>query len=235
MPRGSIMDFEVYCDESRQELFTGRDRNGFVVIGSLWLESVHRKHLKDRIGELRERHQVRGEFKWQKVSPIRERFYLDLVELFFGEPIRFRTIVLAAEEMDAVHFHNADSELMFYKFYYQLLHHWILDQNTYRIFIDAKTNRVRGRVRTLEQVLRNANLTAEIANVQALPSRELDLIQLADVLVGAVSFAFNGGGESRTKRAMIGRIEEHLEHPIAPTSRAEQKFNIFRFRPEGGW
>jgi len=229
------MDFEVYCDESRQELFTGKSRDGFVVIGGLWLESARRQHLKARIGELRERHQVRGEFKWQKVSPARQSFYLDLVELFFREPIRFRAIVLAAQEMDAVRFHAADNELMFYKFYYQMLHQWILGQNTYRIFVDVRTNRVRGRVRTLEQVLRNANLTAEIACVQALPSGELDIMQLADVLVGAVGFAFNDGGRSAAKRAVVSRIEQYLEHPIQPTSRAEQEFNIFRFRSEGGW
>lgn len=229
------MDLEVYCDEARQELFAGRSRDGFVVIGGLWLESARREHLKARIGELRERHRVRGEFKWQKVSPSRESFYLDLVELFFGEPMRFRAIVLAAQEMDAVRFHDADTELMFYKFYYQMLHHWILGQNTYRIFVDVRTNRVRGRVRTLERVLRNANLTAEIACVQALPSRELDVMQLADVLVGAVGFHFNGGGTSAAKGAVVSRIEEHLDHPIRPTSRAEQKFNIFRFQSEGGW
>ena len=229
------MNFEVYCDESRQELFTGKRRGGFVVIGGVWLESAHREHLKARIGELRARHRVGGEFKWQKVSRSREAFYCDLVELFFGEPIRFRAIVLAADEMDAARFHDADNELMFYKFYYQLLHHWILDQNTYRIFVDMKTNRVRGRVKTLERVLRNANLTAEIAGVQALPSRELDILQLADVLVGAVGSVFNGGGTSAAKQALVARIEQHLEHPIQPTSRAEQKFNIFRFRSEGGW
>lgn len=229
------MELEVYCDESRQELFAGKNRDGFVVIGGLWLESARRQHLKARIGELRKCHHVHGEFKWQKVSPSREPFYLDLVELFFGEPMRFRAIVLAAQEMDAVRFHGADNELMFYKFYYQMLHHWILDQNIYRIFVDVRTNRMRGRVKTLEQVLGNANLTAEIACVQALPSRELDIMQLADVLVGAVSFTFNGGGTSGAKRAVVARIEQHLEHSIQPTSRADQKLNIFRFRSEGGW
>lgn len=230
------MDFEVYCDESRQQLFTGAERQGFVVLGSVWLEASHRAHLKARLRGLRERHDVRGEFKWQKVSPSRLEFYTDLVELFFGENVRFRAIVLAAEEMDAVRFHQADSELMFYKFYYQLLHHWILDQNRYRIFLDAKTNRIEGRIRKLCEVLRNANLSAEILDVQALPSHELDLLQLADVLLGAVSYHFNGGGRSAAKDAVVQAIATHLDDGcIQPTPRGEPKFNIFRFRPQGGW
>lgn len=229
------MDFEVYCDESRQQLFSGADRSGFVVLGSVWLESSRRAHLKERLKELRGRHQLHGEFKWQKVSPSRIDFYTDLVELFFGEPLRFRAIVLNAEEMDAVRFHEADAELMFYKFYYQLLHHWILDSNRYRIFIDAKTNRAPGRIKVLQCVLRNANLTADIAGVQALPSRGVDLMQLADVLLGATSYVFNGGGQSEAKNAVVAQIEQHLGHKIQPTGPAEQEFNIFRFRPQGGW
>jgi hypothetical protein len=229
------MDLEVYCDESRQQLFAGKDRIGFVVLGSVWLETARREDLKARIKELRARHDLHGEFKWQKVSPSRSGFYSDLVELFFGEPMRFRAIVLATEEMDAVRFHDADKELMFYKFYYQLLHHWILGQNTYRIFVDTKTNRVPGRVKILERVLRNANLTAQILGVQALPSRQLDLLQLADVLLGAVSYSFNGRGKSQAKNSVVAAIGQHIGHEIEPTSRAAQKFNIFRFRPQGGW
>ncbi len=230
------MDFEVYCDESRQQLFTGRDRAGFVCLGSLWLESNQRQHLKERVQELRHRHSVGGEFKWHKVSRSREQFYLDLTELFFGEQVRFRAIVLPADEMDAVRFHASDQELMFYKFYYQLLHHWILDQNRYRIFIDMKTNRSAGRVQTLERVLRNANLTSEILGVQALPSRELDLMQLTDVLLGAVSYSFNGRGTSQVKNAVVESICGHIGRgEIAPTPRSEEKFNVFRFRPQGGW
>lgn len=231
------MDFEVYCDESRQQLFSGRDRSGFVCLGSLWLESSRREHLKERIRELRSRHSVGGEFKWHRVSRAKKQFYLDLTELFFGEQMRFRAIVLPAEEMDAVRFHASDQELMFYKFYYQLLHHWILDQNRYRIFLDLKTNRSAGRVQTLERVLRNANLTSEILGVQALPSRQLDLMQLTDVLLGAVSYSFNGKGSSQAKNAVVENICAHLgRDEIVPTprSRSRSSTSFDSVRREGG-
>src|SRR5574341_996694 len=215
------VNLEVYCDESRQELFTSRIRRGFVVLGSLWLESENREDLKARILGLRLRHAVRSEFKWQKVSPAKHTFYADLLGLFFDQPMRFRSIVLAAEEMDALRFHAADSELMFYKFYYQLLHHWIHDQNNYRIFVDTKTNRLPDRVRTLERVLRNANLAARIQSVQALPSADLDLMQLTDVLTGAVGYSANNRGSSSAKNHLIATIEARLGHAIGPTLRSE--------------
>ncbi len=123
---------------------------------------------------------------------------------------------------------------MFYKFYYQLLHHWILDFNRYRIFVDTKTNRAHDRIWTLERCLRNSNLTSEVA-LQALPSHELDLIQLADLLIGAVSYKFHGHRSSSAKLEIVRAIETRLAREIGPTPRSEDKFNVFRFRSGGGW
>ncbi len=229
------MDFEVYCDESRQELFKSLPPgDNYVVIAGLWIQACDRPPLKKAIRELRQRCGVYGEFKWNRVSPSRAGFYRDLVRLFFSVEARFRALVLRADELDAVRFHQADSELMFYKFYYQLLHYWILDFNTYRIFVDTKTNRAHDRLKTLQRCLSNANLSA-VVEVQALPSHQVDLIQLADVLMGAVSYKFHRSGTSRAKWEVVQEIEGRLGREIGSTSRAEDKFNIFRFRPGGGW
>ena len=60
------MDFEIYCDESRPELFASRNsvRGKYVLIGGLWIVADSRAALKSRIRELREEHNVKGEFKW---------------------------------------------------------------------------------------------------------------------------------------------------------------------------
>jgi len=229
------MDFEVYCDESRQELFHSPVPGGhYVLIGGIWIKAEDRQGHKEAIGSLRSQHRLYGEFKWNRVSASRLGFYKDLVGLFFLREIRFRTVVLRAHELDAVRFHQADNELMFYKFYYQLLHHWILDFNRYRVFVDTKTNRLHDRLKTLEGCLSNANISS-IVDVQALPSHEVDLIQFADVFIGAVSYKFHKRTSSGAKRQLVGEIERHLGQEIGPTSRAENKFNIFKFSPGGGW
>lgn len=232
------MEIDVYCDESRPELFTSRILAGseqFVIIGSLWIESALRNDFKSKIKQLRETHNVHGEFKWNRVSPSREFFYTSLIDLFFEEPMRFRCILLPAHQLDAVQFHKADNELMFYKFYYLMLHNWIYDFNGYQIFVDIKTNRVKQRLKHLYQFLDNTNYFAEIKSVQALPSDEVDLLQLVDLLIGAVGSKFNGGGSSLAKKNVVGTIEKHLEHKLQPTHKMEEKFNVFRWRPGGGW
>jgi len=229
------MDLEVYCDESRQELFHSPPSSGnYVLIGGIWIKAQERPALKEAIKALRARHCVYGEFKWNRVSPSRLGLYKDLIRLFFSRDICFRTVVIESDELNRVRFHQADNELMFYKFYYQLLHHWILDFNNYRVFLDTKTNRVRDRLKTLERCLSNSNISS-VVSVQALPSHEVDLIQLVDVLIGAVSYKFHKRTTSKAKQEIVGVIEKHLEKGIVPTSRAAHKFNIFRFQPGGGW
>ena len=231
------MRIEAYCDESRQD-YMAHEALGdghYVLIGSLWLETADRDRIKRGIKQLRQRHNLPGEFKWTRVSPSRLNFYLELVDLFFEEQLRFRCIVLPADQLDAITFHGGDNELMFYKFYYLMLQAWILDFNTYRFFLDMKTNRVQRRLPKLQSALQNSNRFANVEIVQALPSHEVDLLQFVDVLIGAVGYQFHGVGQSEAKQSVVAAIEAHLGHPIGPTAKGEEKFNVFRWRPGGGW
>ena len=138
--------------------------------------------------------------------------------------------------MDNDTFNNTDAELGFYKFYYQLLHHWIFDFNTYEIFLDHKINRDKGRLKTLKKDLENTNLTSSIKQVQGLPSNQQLGIQLADILTGLVASKMNGGVSSKAKLDLIKYVEDHyLKNQIAPTSKWEEKFNIFKINLKGGW
>ena len=61
-----------------------------------------------------------------------------------------------------------------------------------------------------------------------MPSSEVVLIQLVDLLLGAVSAKFNKSVTSNAKIAIIERIEHRLGHQIMPTSRGVKKFNVFK-------
>ena len=229
------MNIEVYCDESGQELFRSKARGEkYVLIGGIWIRAEERQDHKDAIKRLRGKHAVHNEFKWKKVSPSRLAFYEDLVDLFFQREMNFRTLVLRADELDVLKFSQSDNELMFYKFYYQLLHHWILDLNDYRIFVDIKTNRRPDRIKVLKKCLVLSNLSSKV-DVQALPSEEVDLIQLVDLLMGAVSYKFHKTTTSQAKQRVVRRVEQQLGRVICATSRDARKFNVFRFRSGGGW
>jgi hypothetical protein len=154
----------------------------------------------------------------------------------FGLDLRFRCIAVDHQAMN-VALHNGDAELGFYKFYYQVLHHWILDQNEYTVFCDLKQNRDRTRLSTLRRVLNNANRTSVIRNVQSLPSPEVVLLQLCDVLLGAASARMNACANlGAAKEGVIAHLERRLNRArLGPTHKSEEKFNIFRIRLGGGW
>jgi len=233
------MKFDVYCDESRPDLLGSARRQGqFMVIGSLWLPTEDREFLKNEIHQLRNRHKVGGEFKWQKVSPSRIEFYRDLVELFHNkaDTVRFRCIAVDQEQVDLKLYHENDQELGFYKFYYQLLHHWILDFNEYAVFVDFKANRRRDRLHVLRRCLSCANLSSLVSVVQAVRSEESVLIQLADVLTGIAAYRLNGQvRRGSAKAAVLGHYEDLLGRVIRPTLKSEQKFNVFCITLAGGW
>lgn len=232
------MHYEVYCDENHPELLTSKSpKVRYMLIGSLWLPTTLRSELKQKVWELRALHNTWGEIKWQKVSHKKLDFYQDLLDLFqsYGEELRFRCIVIDSQTFDK-RWHRNDNELSFYKFYYQLLHHWILDFNAYHIFCDIKTNRDLTRLALLKECLKNSNLSADIVQLQSLPSQEVVLIQLCDLLLGIASARLNQTlQKGSAKEYLVQRVERHLGHTLSSTPCSEHKFNIFQINLKGGW
>lgn len=233
------MDIEIYCDESRPDLFTSQaaEKDQYLLIGSLWLPADKREVVKRDIWDIKEKYNVGTQIKWQKISPSRLEFYLSLIDLFFkyGETVRFRCILIDAGKIDFARIKN-DPELGFYKFYYQLLQHWISDQNRYRIFCDTKTNRSPDRLRTLQHCLSATNLEAEIVSIQSIPSKESAIIQFADLLLGATSSYVNKTlRPGSAKAAVVDKLAQSLGRKLFPTSKVEKKYNIFEIRLQEGW
>lgn len=229
------MVFDIYCDESRQDLLVEKssitENNRYVCIGGILLPTENRESLKMKIKDLKQQHEVYGELKWGNVSSNKIDFYLDLIDLFFNDDsIDFRTVVIDATEVDNETFNRNDHELGYYKFYYQLLYHWIDASENYYIFTDYKTNKDGTRLNFLKKILNKACHSSCIEVLQAINSKESLLLQLQNVLMGAVGYKFNYGivGESLAKQALIKRIEWHLGHEIFPTPKNYKRFNVFK-------
>ena len=233
------MKIEVYCDESYPDLFSSNNPQAqYMVIGSLWLKSDDRDHFKKEIHALRNKYSVGGEFKWQKVSPSRIEFFKALLTWFHeqNENLRFRCIAIDHSQVNLLKFHESDQELGFYKFYYQLLHHWIHDFNDYAIFCDYKSNRRHDRLHVLKRCLKYSNLSSTITTTQAIRSKESVLIQLTDLLVGIASQRLNqNASPNSAKKQIVDCLESLLGRKIAPTDLYEKKFNMFKINLHGGW
>ncbi|MGB4438437.1 MAG: DUF3800 domain-containing protein [Sedimentibacter sp.] len=236
------MRYDLYCDESRQDLIVKKTsinkNNRYICIGGIMMPTENRETIKEDIKSLKRKYEVYGELKWGNVSENKIDFYLELIDLFFNHEreINFRTVIIDAVEIDNDTFNESDHELGYYKFYYQLLYHWINRKDTYFIFTDYKTNKDKSRLKLLKDVLNRACNSPCAEIIQAINSKESLILQLQNVLMGAVGYKYNYGtaGKSSAKQAVVNRIEEHLGHEILPTVKSYKKFNIFKINLRRG-
>ncbi|WP_336046927.1 DUF3800 domain-containing protein [Solibacillus ferritrahens] len=221
----------IYCDESRPEMI-GKvcPYDDYSIIGGIWIDEDNVRRFKRNLKKIRVKHNYYAEMKWKNVSPSSLEFYKEIVTLFFDkEYISFRCIVIDADKVDLESFHNNDQELGFYKFYYQLIYHWLRGNERYSIFLDYKKNKELDRLHKLKEIL-NISALADVDNLQALNSKDSIFIQLADILIGSVGYKFNQYSTSTAKLEIINLIEERLTHEIKETMKGEYKFNVFKIR-----
>lgn len=226
----------VYCDES---CHLENDHALAMVLGAVWSPASHRAMLGRKIKALRKAHGVGPgvEIKWTKVSPGKLDFYLSLIDLFFDEPLfHFRGLVVPNKaSLDHGRF-SQSHDGFYYKMWYVLLNRLISPDERYRIFIDIKDTRGQQKVAKLHDVLCNANYDFDrnlIERIEQVHSHDIPLLQLADLLIGALSYLHRGLKGSEAKQAVIDRIRQRSELNLLNSSlvRAD-KFNLFVWRPQ---
>ncbi len=220
------MKYEVYCDESCWEALFDKSSHEFFVIGGIWIPADKRKEVKEGIKALKQKYHLFGEMKWNKVTPVTLDMYKELIQLFSKDDcVRYRAICIEAAHVDNMTYNEGSGELGFYKFYFQLLSHWLHQGDEYQVFLDYKTNEYTNRLSELKRILNIASL-AQVSQVQALPSQQSLIIQLADVLTGVVAASFNKSLQG-AKLELCQEVQKHLGHVIRATRMDEKKFNIF--------
>lgn len=226
--------FCVYCDES---CHLERDGQPAMVLGALWFSLDKTQEVSDRLREIKTDHRLPAhfEFKWTKVSPAKVSFYRSILDYFFDDDdLHFRAIVAPKLSLRHDDF-GQDHDTWYYKMYFDLLKFVLAPDRRYRIYLDIKDTRGGAKVRMLHQVLAHSVYDFDrkiIERVQTVRSHEVAPLQLADLLVGAVSFANRPTGQSSAKRALVQRVRERSGYALTrSTLLGERKLNIFCWTP----
>ena len=226
----------VYCDES---CHLEHDQASSMVLGAVWCPAAHRAQLGRKIKALRAAHGLAPAFeiKWVKISPAKLDFYLALVDLFFDEPLlHFRGLVVP--DKSALNHQRFDQthDTFYYKMWFQLLNWLISPEQRLRVFIDIKDTRGQEKVKKLHEILCNANYDFDrnlIGSVEQVHSHHVPLLQLADLLIGALAYQHRGLSGSAAKQAIIERIQQRSGLSLERSSVVrEEKFNLFVWRPK---
>jgi len=232
--------YNIYCDES---CHLENDRQKAMVLGAIYCSLERTKSISHDIHCIKQKHQIphETEIKWTKVSPAKLSFYQELIEYFFQEKeLRFRGVIipnknlLRHESFDQVH------DDWYYKMYYTMLNVILEPKAHYRIYLDYKDTRGGRKVRKLHEVLENSLKSRAsgssgniIQRVQIVHSHETVLLQLADLLIGAVSYMNRGLSGSEAKTALVKKVQE-LSHCdlINSTTYGAQKVNLLRWNAQ---
>jgi hypothetical protein len=228
--------FNLYCDES---CHLEHDGQKAMVLGVLWCPAEKVQDASQRIKEIKLKHGLPSyqEVKWTKISPAKKAMYLDLLDYFFDDDdLRFRALIVPDKGKLDHASHKQTHETFYYKIYFTLLKAVFEPGSSYRIFLDIKDTRGGTRIHRLHEILCNNHLDFQkkmIKDIQLVRSHEVQLMQLADLLIGAVSYANRELADSSTKLAFLDRMRKRSGyHLTKSTLLREQKVNIFRWEPQ---
>jgi len=230
--------YNVYCDES---CHLPNDRQPVMVLGAVFCPAEKAREANTRLREIKNRNGLASSFelKWTKVSPAKWRYYLDVADYFFDDDdLRFRGLVAHGKDRLNHPAFNQDHDTWYYKMYFDMLRLIINPAFHYRIFLDIKDSRSADKTRKLHEVLSNSiyDFRSEIIEtVQTVRSHEVELLQLADLLIGALAYLNRNLSGSSAKNEIITRLKKRTGYSLTrSTLMLESKFNIFHWQPQEG-
>jgi hypothetical protein len=208
-----------------------------MVIGAVSCPLDKTREIAVRLREIKQKHGLPAHFevKWTKVSPAKKALYLDLVDYFFDDDdLHFRALVVPDKSLlrhDA--FPGQDHDGWYYKMYFDMLKVIFRPEARYRIYLDIKDTRGAQKAAKLHEVLCNNmyDFSREvIERLQLVHSHEIEQLQLADLLIGAVAYLNRGLEGNDGKMAIIERMKKRSGYSLTKTTLLrEEKVNIFRW------
>ena len=214
--------FNLYCDES---CHLEKDQSAFMLIA--YISSAYnqvRMH-NDNIRKIKRRYNLHTEIKWTSLSKSSYPLYNELIDYFFATDIQYRAIVIDKSKLKHEDYNQSHDDF-YYKMYYQLISKKLNSENNYNIYLDIKDTRSAKKVKGLMNFL-NSHFIA-VRTLQNIRSHESELLQLTDVITGAIGYNLRGLNKVIAKTKIIEKIQSYSHHQLTrSTSINSQKFNLF--------
>lgn len=256
----------IYSDESRHR------NERFLLLGGIWIEEEKVKIVEARIHELRKKHgyinsegiriDFHGEFKWTKLSDKYLELYKELVDVFFDciDKDILRSCIMLVDTKDP--YIVAQSNIKkegYFKLLYQLYLHNSKIPAVYKIFPDRITNPDQKNINfeTLDKFLEVAfkkkfaplmnpkdfvGVRGFVNNITPVDSKDVQQIQLIDVIMGALGYLQNGLFKKDDAKKSKVELMKYIFEKIALSGFIQitgktyyvaksTKFNIWMFKP----
>ncbi len=237
--KGDHMIYNVYCDES---CHLQNDKSDVMVLGAMYCPENKKGDIFSDIRSIKEKYKLSSffEIKWTKVSISKIDFYKEIFDYFFeNEVLKYRGLIARGKsKLDHTRFNDGDYDLWYYKMYFRMIDPIISQEDEYKIFLDIKDTKGGKRIQKLKEVLCNNiyDFNGEvIKHIGQINSRESEILQMADLVNGALAYHHRGLEESNSPN--YGKIElvNYLMNNYnidKKTSRYASKFNLFIWDPK---
>lgn len=230
--------YNIYCDES---CHLENDGHRYMVLGALYCPIAKTHEIAIRIREIKQKHGIPSnrELKWTKVSSSKLALYKDLIDYFFDDDdLNFRALIADKSILDHDTFNQTHDE-WYYKMYFDMLKVILDPECKYRIYLDIKDTLGGEKVSHLHEVLCNSQYDFShkiIERMQIVESHHVEQLQLADLIIGAISYLRNQNGESQAKLDLVERIRNRSKYSLNhSTLYKEKKLNLFFWDGRGGY
>lgn len=229
----------IYCDES---CHLEHDNAKTMLLGAICCPAEEKKRICEEIRTIKKRHRISSwsEIKWTSVSPSKQSLYVDLINFFVQEnSLSFRAVVIKDKsKLNHAKYNKGSHDLWYYKAYFYLLDAIICYNNEYTIFVDIKDTRGGPKVTKLREVLCNNIYDFKqdvIKGIFQIRSHESEILQLTDLIMGAISYYHNEHYQcptsSKAKKAVVDALLGYYGQAISNgTSRGSSKIDIFLWK-----
>ena len=218
-------EINIYCDESCHLL---KDKNKVMVIGGIICPDNCKKEIFKKIRELKTEYNIKPttEIKWTKVSKSKENFYIALANYFFeNKNLAFRAVLVPDKQKLNHEKYGQTHDEFYYKIYYDMLKKLFVPFYFWNIYIDEKDTNGSKKIKKLKKCLRDSDI-----KIQEVKSRDVELIQMADIFLGAIAYKNRKLLSNSSKLAIINVIESHGYLLDETTPYIKEKFNILKWK-----
>lgn len=226
------MEYNIYCDES---CHLKSNNSKYMLIGAIYCPKIKVKEINNYIKKLKENYNLSNniELKWNKIDKKTENLYLDIIDYFFNNnDLKFRVMVIDKERLNHKKYNQTENDF-YHKAYYEMLKYIIDRNNSYNIYPDIKDTNSYYYHQVMLNYLKIKILDTNneiIKKVQPIKSYEAPILQINDILIGALSYSYRKLSDNDAKLNIIKKIDSLYPDNLDETSYSE-KFNIFMWKP----
>lgn len=225
----------IYCDES---CHLENDGQKSMVLGAITCPKDKAREIAVRLRELKQKSGLSRhmEVKWTGVSPAKLDFYRDWLDYFFDDDdLTFRALVIPEKSALDHGRYDQSHDDWYWKIYFDMIKAVLNEEHRYRIFLDLKDTLGGKRVEKLHEVLSNSlyDFNREIVtSVQLVHSHEIEQMQLADLLIGILSYKARGLSSSHAKLSLLERFHDRSKLTMErSTLLSARKVNLLFWKP----